>query len=298
MEMERRPREGDELTRLYKASIEGSLITFNSLIQKDPLTLNRISPATFNETPLYITTLLGHLTFTRQLLLHKPKLASELDSHNRSPLHLASAEGHAELVQALLQENGGGDQSMCLAKDQDGKIPLHYAALRGRIDVIELLINARMMPDGPTLERACSWEHHILHLAVMLKQAETVRYLLAIPGVKAEADDIVNNGGLKALELLENSPGTNFIISDKIRRIFKDSGLAITQEVADLAEKKLLAKSPKLGKVGGNWFGFRKYKGDRTEDRRGSIMIVSTVISTMTYNTTINPPGGVWQART
>ena len=156
--------EVDLLTKLYEASIEGSLLTFNSLIQKDPLILSKISLTPFNETPLHITALLGHHDFTRQLLIHKPKLSSELDSRQRSPLHLASAEGHTEVVRVLLQENG--DENMCLAKDQDGKIPLHYAAMRGRIDVIKLLISTRkesvleVMPDGQTVLHLCVIYNH------------------------------------------------------------------------------------------------------------------------------------------
>ena len=135
------PEEVDLLTKLYEASIEGSLLTFDSLIQKDPLTLSKISLTTFNETPLHITALLGHHDFTRQLLFHKPKLSSEFNSRLRSPLHLASAKGHMEAVRVFLQENG--DKNICLTKDQDGNIPLHYAAMRGRIDVIKLLIGTR-----------------------------------------------------------------------------------------------------------------------------------------------------------
>ncbi|GMN59911.1 hypothetical protein TIFTF001_029006 [Ficus carica] len=324
--------EVDFLTKLYEASIEGSLLTFNSLIQKDPLILSKISLTPFNETPLHITALLGHHDFTRQLLFHKPKLSSELDSRQRSPLHLASAEGHTEVVRVLLQENG--DVNMCLAKDQDGKIPLHYAAMRGRIDVIKLLIGVRkesvleVMPDGQTVLHLCVRYNHlealkllvelevayencrflnskgsadgntILHLAVMLKQVETVKYLLSIPGVKTGTENIVNHRGLKAFELLEHFPGTD-LISDIIRHTFKDLGFenstsaAITRDHNDVAHKKSTTKSSK-GKAR-NWLGLLKYKGDWTEDKQGSIMIVSTVIATMTYQTAINPPGGIWQ---
>ncbi|CAJ1950853.1 unnamed protein product [Sphenostylis stenocarpa] len=34
------------------------------------------------------------------------------------------------------------------------------------------------------------------------------------------------------------------------------------------------------------------------EDKRGSLMVVATVIATMTFQIAINPPGGVWQAKT
>ena len=127
MEIKPEADEDNTIKRLYEASMEGSVAILNSLIQKDPLILNKISLTTFGETPLHIAALLGHVNFTRELVAHKPKepqLAAELDLFKRAPLHLASAEGHAEIVQALmLQQN----DNICLAKDQDGRSPLHYA---------------------------------------------------------------------------------------------------------------------------------------------------------------------------
>lgn len=38
-----------------------------------------------------------------------------------------------------------------------------------------------------------------------------------------------------------------------------------------------------------------KYEGDWVQDTHGSLMVVATVISSMTFQTAINPPGGVWQ---
>ncbi|KAL9304318.1 hypothetical protein ACSQ67_021581 [Phaseolus vulgaris] len=33
------------------------------------------------------------------------------------------------------------------------------------------------------------------------------------------------------------------------------------------------------------------------EEKRGSLMVVATVIATMTFQIAINPPGGVWQTK-
>ena len=174
MECIRREVEDDAMKKLYEASMEGCVLTFNSLIQKDPLLLSKISLTTFSETPLHISALLGHLNFTKQLLTHKPKLASTLDSLKRSPLHLASAEGHGEIVQVLLQEN----EDMCLVKDEDGRVPVHYAAMRGHIDVIKLLFNAgkssifALLPDGET----------VLHMCVQYNQLEALKLLVELAG--------------------------------------------------------------------------------------------------------------------
>ena len=102
------------------------------------------------ETPLHISALVGHLDFSRALLDLKPQLASELDSLKRCPLHLASAEGHRPHTnRALLHVN----DNACLIRDQDERTPLHYAAIRGRVEVVTELIVAqpnstRVMLDG------------------------------------------------------------------------------------------------------------------------------------------------------
>ena len=74
----------------------------------------------FNETPLHVAAMLGHLDFTKYLLTQKPDMTMEVDSRGRSPLHLASANGYDELVSILLLANSDA----CLIRDEDGRTPL------------------------------------------------------------------------------------------------------------------------------------------------------------------------------
>jgi ankyrin repeat protein len=92
--MDRRHDEEGNMVAIYEASMNGCVSTLNTLIQRDALILNKVSLTSFNETPLHIAALLGHLEFSRVLLNKKPKLTEEVDSLGRTPLHLASAEGH------------------------------------------------------------------------------------------------------------------------------------------------------------------------------------------------------------
>lgn len=73
------------------------------LMQEDALLLSKFSLTTFNETPLHISAGLGHVAFSKALLVHKPKLASEQDSLKHTPLHFASAERHSEVTKQLVQ---------------------------------------------------------------------------------------------------------------------------------------------------------------------------------------------------
>ncbi|PON96207.1 Transmembrane protein [Trema orientale] len=333
--MEIMSEEGETMTMLYEASMAGSVAILNSLIQKQPLILNKISLTPFAETPLHISALLGHLHFTRQLLAHNPRLASQLDSLRRSPLHLASAEGHVEIVKALLDEN----QDMCVAKDQEGRIPLHYAAMRGHVDVIELLISSRqssvfhVIPhSGETVLHLCvqynclealkvlvrsagydntdflnskdqTGGNTILHLAVMLKQIETIEYLASIPRVLNAAENTLNQRGLKPSDLVDNHLSSDFKTL-KIQRILTNpttSTLNNPQSVHShqIAEKTEPSKS-KLAKRWGKWVEYLKenHKNDLSQKTHNSLMVVATVIASMTFQTAISPPGGVWQDNT
>ena len=125
-----------EIKAVYEASLHGCVSTLNSIIQREPLVLSRISPSPYTETPLHIASLLGHWEFCKILLTRKPSLANEADSEGHFPLHLASAEGHAEIVKELLNVSS----DICLALDKYDRIPLQLAVMRCRIGVVGKLI--------------------------------------------------------------------------------------------------------------------------------------------------------------
>ncbi|KAL4632296.1 hypothetical protein ACB092_04G039500 [Castanea dentata] len=330
---------GDDIVDVYNTSAIGCTTTLKSLIDKDPHILHKISLTTFSETPLHISALLGHLEFTKTLLTENPLLA-----------------GHVEIVQNLLTIY----EDACLFHDQNGRIPLHYAAMRGRVEVVEKLIVARLdsvqviqkllthtvnpffplmlyewvcenmrfcslffefcsflfpltlslfvvdlkvkslfvtvlhlcvkynqlkaldllvkslSDDGDFLNFKTSDDGNtILHLAVMQKQIETVKYLLLVTKVKKEVDSR-NNKDFTALKMLENCPKD--FNSFTIRNMLLDSGARI-ERVNNPSES---AKTTQSGK---EW-----WKNLESWLYNGS----GTVITTITFQQAASPPGGVW----
>ncbi|GMY34663.1 ankyrin repeat-containing protein bda1 [Fagus crenata] len=317
--------EEDDIMELYNASVSGCTTTFHRLIHKDPRLLSKISLTSLSETPLHISASAGHLDFSRALLLLKPQLAVELDSHKRCPLHLASAEGHIEIAQAILHANN----NTCLIRDQDGRIPLHYAAMRGRVEVVRELIVARpdstqvVLDGGETVLHLCvkynqlealkllvesvidegeflnSKDHGgntILHLAVMLKEIEIVKYLLSVSKVKERVDALIT-----ALEVLDHSPKDlkNFII----RNILMDAGVERAKNQNNLPPPPIVVVGHhettkpvrSSNKWWEKWLNYLRYEGNWLEEMRGTLMLVATVITTITFQPILNPPGGVWQ---
>ncbi|KAM6585344.1 hypothetical protein CsatB_012346 [Cannabis sativa] len=111
----------------------------------------------------------------------------------------------------------------------------------------------------------------ILHLAVMLNQAETVDYLISLGGVEKGT---LNRKNERASDLVNRLPMT-----ENRKKIEKAMGITKSKR---FTYRWILER-------------LDDYKGEWLKEMRGSIMVVATVIATMTFQTATNPPGGVWQ---
>jgi len=144
--------------RLYEAAAEGDVITLQELLQLDGLILDRLTLTCFNETPLHIASMRGHIEFVKFILARNPLLAAELDLRRSSALHVASIKGYVEIVKELLVVN----PEMCLARDREGRNPLHLAVIKGRVEVIKELVRASHLAALQTTDRG----ENVLHLCV------------------------------------------------------------------------------------------------------------------------------------
>ncbi|KAK4269120.1 hypothetical protein QN277_022317 [Acacia crassicarpa] len=319
--------EEDKMRDLYKASYKGCVSTLNSLLQEDPGLLYKISSQTvFIETPLHISASHGHLEFTKTILSHKLELALERNSSQSTPLHLASAEGHIDIVKQLLEAR----EEACLVRDQEGRIPLHYAVLRGRKYVVLELIRAKpeslkIVDDmGKTIFHLCvtynqleiskdlveldahgthellikgdlDGKNTILHLAIMLKQVETVSYLISIPKIRSGALNLKNDMDYSAPEIAQRVSKDSKSL--EIQVILMESGIKCgRREKIDVASEEescgKLSWWKNIFKSIDKWL---QYNGDWLEDMRGNLSLVATVISTLTFQAALNPPGSIIQ---
>ncbi|KAH7833478.1 hypothetical protein Vadar_006738 [Vaccinium darrowii] len=88
---------------------------------------------------------------------------------------MASAKGNLEIVKALVAVK----PEMCLARDRDGNNPLHVAAMKGKVDVLEELIRSGFQRAKVKMDRG----NTILHLCVKYDQFQCLKLLLdEIPG--------------------------------------------------------------------------------------------------------------------
>ncbi|KAG6677344.1 hypothetical protein I3843_14G020400 [Carya illinoinensis] len=158
--------------RLFQAVFHDDVAAFHTLLTEDPLLLHRVALNSIDN-PLHISSLAGNTAITKDIVLRKPEFAGELNQQGFSPVHIASANGHVEIVRELLNINAGVDR-VCLLKGKDGKLPLHCAVIKGRVDVVRLLVFACK----ESLAQVTVHGETALHLAVKNNQLEVVRVLL------------------------------------------------------------------------------------------------------------------------
>ncbi|KAM0944972.1 putative ankyrin repeat-containing domain, PGG domain, ankyrin repeat-containing domain superfamily [Dioscorea sansibarensis] len=160
-----------------------------SLLREDKLLLHRFSSSSSSsssitasiDNPLHIAASLGHTDLANELMIKNPDLASDLNPRGLSALHLASAHGHLKIVKLLISKVGS---HLCSLKDNNGRLAIHIAAMKGRIDILEELIEV-----CPQSARALTYQNEsIPHLAVQFNSVETLEFLVK----KLEVDDDIN----------------------------------------------------------------------------------------------------------
>ncbi|KAH6761357.1 hypothetical protein C2S51_018306 [Perilla frutescens var. frutescens] len=305
-------------TKLFEAATQGSISSLRQLLKDDPLNLHRAVVNCFDETPLHVAAMLGHVDFVKEIIGRKPQLVNELNLQQSSPLHLASAKGHVDVVRFLLSV----DKRACLARDRNELTPLHLAASKGRVEAMKLLLQAQ--PDaarvtvygGENILHLCVKRYQlealklvvdavgephelvnskdvdgntVLHLAVADKQVETIKFLVSVDGVEVNA---VNNEGLTAVDVLMHSKRDvrDLEIKESLK---KARGFGSNMETNNNNNNRPLIN--RRNQNNNSWGGLMKQHSDWLEETKSTLMIVAILIATMAFQVGVNPPGGVWQ---
>ncbi|PKI52823.1 hypothetical protein CRG98_026771 [Punica granatum] len=315
------------LGSLYEAAILGSVATLETLLGTDPLVLDRLSLASYPETPLHVAALRGHLEFTKAILKRRANLAAELDAQGCTALHMAAANGHAEVLKVLL----GAYPDARLVRDREGRTPLHLAAMRGRVEAIRelfsffeadsddalrltlrgdsalhlsvkynqldaLKVMVQSSSDNELVKLRDAHGNTILHLAVMLKQEEAVKFLLSVPKVRELAKSL-NSNSLSAIDIVQQSPRD--LAAIEIEDALINAGVRPRTRLALDEHNKKDIKPAANALVGflGYFHQLEQSVSDWIEYNRGALMTVATLISGITFQSAITPPGGVLDER-
>ncbi|KAK3438786.1 hypothetical protein EUGRSUZ_C03594 [Eucalyptus grandis] len=288
--------------RLYEASLGGCIESLAQLLQEDGLILARAPVTCFDETPLHVACMQGHVHFAKALLAHKRDLAMELDLQGRTPLHWASANGYVEIARELLQSY----PLACLVHDEDGNIvielvkarpeaaehrlshgqtALHLGVSHNRLEALKVLVET--VRDGDLVKAQDDEGNTILHLAAANKQIETVKYLLQRSEVNVNT---VNRNGFSALDIVEDFPKDFKVIelSELLEhagalRAIRFSTSTTHQAVVDNTNEENSTVTIDLASI-----------APLSTNTPPAEAITATVIAAMAYQAGISPPGGVW----
>ncbi|CAI9284258.1 unnamed protein product [Lactuca saligna] len=314
-------------TKLYKASLTGDVQSLNALLRQDQLILDRLSltVTAFNETPLHIAAMRGHLHFATMLLTQNPKLSTALDTQRRTPLHLASANGNLDMVQEFIRL---GSRDVCCFHDQDGLTPLHLAALNEHLEVVKALVTANQdaakenIPvTGETILHMCVkynriealkvlmelWDEEelakmtddggntLLHAAAINKHTQILNYLLKKPSIKATGN-AVNRFGLTALDVLDQCPQDLKALES--RQILMEAGVSKANDLRPFPKPPLQpptissSQTKRKGLLSRTWGRYLNDDKQWLEKQRGILIVAALVVAAMAYLSGINPPGG------
>ncbi|XP_031265485.1 ankyrin repeat-containing protein BDA1-like [Pistacia vera] len=124
----------ERLQRLQRAAVKGDVDALFSILEEDPLVLERNDEKAFLSTPLHTAVREGRIQFAKEIVNLKPSYVCKRDHLGRSPLHLALEEKdkemegcekkYQELVTWLIQI----DSELVRIKSKGMITPLHYAA--------------------------------------------------------------------------------------------------------------------------------------------------------------------------
>ena len=156
---------------LLKAAEKGDTDQLESLLEDDPLLLQKFALSNYPDSPAHIAALTNQPHFMEELLQKMPSFAWDRNKEGLTPLHIASAMGNIDLVREILRVSG---PDLCLMKEKGGLTALHYASIKGRVEVIEELVN-----ECPEVVRGVTAKGETaLHLAVMYSQFEALGILV------------------------------------------------------------------------------------------------------------------------
>ncbi|KAJ9181527.1 hypothetical protein P3X46_009650 [Hevea brasiliensis] len=203
-------------------------------------------------TPLHIACMFGQVDFAREYLRRYPQNLQHENPNGCSGLHLASSNGHLEMIRLLLTL--GHNRELCMKRDKDGRTPLHHAVINGSDRVVNRLLDAcpesalEVTVHGETvfhlavknkvsvsrdlfedllrgpyahklLNMADKEGNTVLHLALVRKQRQIIERLSRERTLNVNA---VNSCGLTPLDLLVIDP-INFA-DRRIEKIIKSAG--------------------------------------------------------------------------
>ncbi|KAI3968679.1 hypothetical protein MKX01_028829 [Papaver californicum] len=320
--------------RLFDAAQTGNLELLKELLIEDHrLILEKGRFCSALEMPLDIAVLAGKTEFAKEVVRLKPNFATELNKYGSSPIHVASSNGHVEIVKELLLLTNQvvGSCNLCCHKDIEGRTALHCAVIKGRISVIlktklciknnqfeAVKVLLRSVDDG-LLNAKYRGGNTLLHLAISKRHYQIVEYLLlnqaTVNRLQVNAKNSLNLTALDIFDLLLSSSCEIHVI--EIKETLRNAGAERSRDIVPNDQQFggvipptpvisvhqdhviiPIRQDPIMSRATKVLKDFSKEIfgeiENSTSETRNALMVVVVLIATITYQGGINPPGDVW----
>lgn len=127
----------------------------------------------------------GNVAAVERLLVEDNESINELDDNGMAPLHYAAARGYIEIVRLLLTQH---NLNINVQTSTTNITALHYAATHGHVEIIKLLLATRNV----TADARDQNGETALHYAVCFDHIEAVKLLIGM-------HNLVNNSGMNVV---------------------------------------------------------------------------------------------------
>ena len=171
---------GPKLLRLaaktgFTEAISPILKEFSGVLRSDVLNCTDGS----GRSPLWIASSNGHAEFVRELLFDWKADPNLGDEDGKTALHVAVAEGHEEVIDLLLDCSAGKVN----ARDRRLRSPLLWACENGNLNIVK-----KLLEKGAKIELTDHERRNCLHLAASKANLDIFRVLLQQNGAKLLLD--------------------------------------------------------------------------------------------------------------
>ncbi|KAI3874408.1 hypothetical protein MKW92_047463 [Papaver armeniacum] len=277
------------MDKLYEVSLRGDVNSLKELLNKHPhLPLDTTFTGN-GRTSLHIAAMCGHVKFAEELMRRNSLLTRLGDSHGFTALHLASARKSSLMVEKLLD---GNNQDICMFQDQDGRTPLHLAAIEGRVKTIKLLLEK-----NPEAIHTRNGQHEtILHLCVQHNSLKALKLLmnhLSSEGADAISVNSTDAHGNTILHLAAERKQMECMKYLMESKDFKIHTNALNND--SLKARDMLTQTERYALEIGSYKKEQNTSKEWMIERLNALLVVATLIAGIAFQAVMNPPGGVFQ---
>ncbi|KAK7284200.1 hypothetical protein RJT34_18942 [Clitoria ternatea] len=321
-------------TPLHIASLLGHVEFCHVLLDKNPSLATEVNSA--GRCPLHLASAKGHTDIVKALLVTKPEMCLVSDKDDMLPLHFAAMRGRIGIIKEFIKAVPNSIREM--TETCDGSVlhlcvrHNHLDALKLMVESVRgdrcLLLSTKDREENTILHLAVKrrqikvrFTHD--HGKYADKYSKMIKYLLSLPEI-SKAINTLNKEVLRAKDMLEGQ--SRDFISHAIEHILTEGTQKLTTQKVIAQEQPTLPQEtpsssndppqptsndpepspPQPSLSNSRWNRIenmcRTYvlnQGNWIDKKtREQLMVAATVIATMTFQSVISPPGGVWQADT